>query len=131
MESLSQRQTILPLTESLGLARDSVAALLGAAGVAQSVIDDAQLVVTELLSNAMRHAEPPLGLEVSVADSGVVIEVADHSPELLPQQLPPDLARTGGWGMGILTAISSAWGVRTFPDHKVVWALLPATWAIP
>lgn len=130
MTSRTQRLIIPPVAESLGEAREWIRVLLEMAGVDAAVIDDAQLVVTELLSNAMRHAEPPLELEVSLAGSDVVIEVADHSPDLLPRELPIDHSRIGGWGIGILSALSTSWGVRIFDDHKIVWVVLPATGAL-
>ncbi|SMD25950.1 hypothetical protein SAMN05661093_09528 [Kibdelosporangium aridum] len=94
--------------------------LTGHAGV---VVDDAVLVVDELVSNALCHAVAPRVCRLSLADQGrcLRIEVDDGSPEQ-PRMRTPD--RHGGRGLVLVDRLASSWGVRHHGHHKTVWAEL-------
>jgi signal transduction histidine kinase len=85
--------------------------------------DDAKLVATELVSNAVKHARTALGLTVRAVLGAVRIEVADRIRELpFPRLAEQD--DSGGRGLLLVDALSSAWGVDPTPSGKTVWAQL-------
>jgi anti-sigma regulatory factor (Ser/Thr protein kinase) len=92
--------------------------------------DDIQLGVSELVTNAVRHAGTDIELTVRLG-AGVTVEVRDSDPEL--QHPAPAAAANpyavSGRGLHIVAAISSDWGVRSRPEGKTVWFALdlPAT----
>ena len=92
--------------------------------------DDARLVLSELLSNAIRYA-PPLAagdLRASwwVDPGGIHIEVTDGCGETEPQHItgagPESI---GGRGLAIVTVLTSSWGVRQRDGRRTVFAVLP------
>ena len=87
---------------------------------------DAELVCTELVTNAVEHARGPRSVAVTVQTGGVRIEVTDGSPATAPV---PGRSRFGGDMRGrglILVAALSRWEVRRSGRVKTVVALLPA-----
>ncbi|XVS67102.1 ATP-binding protein [Actinosynnema sp. CA-299493] len=104
-------------------ARQVVGDVAVAWGLSDDAADDAALVVTELVSNAVDHAMGPVGLTVSRTDSGLRIEVADES-SALPQQRPVQVDSARGRGLIIVAALSRSWGTDPTADGKVVWAEL-------
>ncbi len=86
------------------------------------LVPDAELVVSELVTNALLHAVPPVELRVSV--NGVVrIEVADGSRRAPVRALARADAMTGR-GLSLVAALAADWGVEPRPDGKVVWCEL-------
>jgi anti-sigma regulatory factor (Ser/Thr protein kinase) len=87
------------------------------------VLEAVQLIVSELVTNAIRHAHGEIELCVAVVDTMVRIEVTDESPdcEAVIVQME-DALRPNGRGLRMVEAFSRAWGCRTGPDRKVVWA---------
>lgn len=84
------------------------------------------LVVSELVTNAVRHAGTPATLRLVPAAAGVVVQVEDGS-ETVPRLLPPD-SRTvsGGLGLAIVDRLAQEWGCTDRADGpgKTVWARL-------
>ncbi|WP_370963649.1 ATP-binding protein [Amycolatopsis sp. cg9] len=89
-----------------------------------AVADDAQLLVTELVTNALRHGRGRPVLRLVVTGGQIRIEVFDDDPAL-PVRRPADA--DGGWGLALVERLSSAWGTRRHGRGKVVWCALPAT----
>ena len=90
----------------------------------ERLVDDVQLGVSELLSNAVRHAGTDVVLTLSLAGR-LTVEVLDNDPDLPHPVAPdPDLRATSGRGLRIVSAISADWGVRAAPAGKVVWFAL-------
>lgn len=88
--------------------------------------DDAELIVAELVTNAVLHGAPPVALRVRATSGGVRIEVEDSG-----RQLPVRIEATGdamtGRGLALVSQLSSAWGVEpTATGGKVVWAEVSA-----
>ncbi|WP_329019565.1 ATP-binding protein [Streptomyces sp. NBC_00690] len=111
---------------SVGLARAELRKALDGWGLAP-VEASALIVLSELFTNAVRHAKVP-GREIETRYAplwrGVRIEVHDAS-HLLPRVVPAGLDSTGGRGLPLVEELSDAWGVT--PRHgpgKVVWAEL-------
>lgn len=85
------------------------------------VVDAAELVVTELLTNALLHGAPPVRLVVAGADGGARVEVHDCSRALPVRSRQSTEAMTGR-GLALVDALSQAWGVTPQGEGKVVWA---------
>ncbi|EYT82375.1 MULTISPECIES: ATP-binding protein [unclassified Streptomyces] len=101
----------------------------GRTPVPDRVAQDAQLVVSELITNAVRHAPGPCGLCLEAEpDRGLVrISVWDTSPQP-PRPRPPDGRRVGGHGLEIVEALSHSLTVTDRETGKEITAqlLLPA-----
>ncbi|WP_405009264.1 ATP-binding protein [Kitasatospora sp. NBC_01539] len=92
--------------------------------------DRALLVVSELVTNAVRHAPGPLGLTLALdpgaRQDGIRITVRDTSP-VLPQPRVPDLlGGTGGFGWStIIQPLATSLHIRPYQDGKEIEALIP------
>jgi anti-sigma regulatory factor (Ser/Thr protein kinase) len=93
------------------------------------LVPTAELVVSELVTNAVEHAAAGgrdasrVTLSVSVTRRGVSIEVADSDPQA-PAVRDAGPWDEGGRGTFLVAAHSSSWGWRPRPDGKSVWAEL-------
>ena len=85
-------------------------------------LTDAALIVDELVSNAVKHADGCTGLSVHADADGVRVAAADTSPQW-PRRRKPDF--TGGRGLMIIEELAARWGVEPNDDGKSVWADLP------
>lgn len=115
---------------SVGLARRGLGADLRAHGVLEAAVCDATLVLSELLSNAVRHARPLPGALVRVrwTLSGGMLELAvsDGGGPTHPHLARHSVSSLGGRGLSIVDHLSRRWGARH--DHRgtTVWAVLAA-----
>jgi anti-sigma regulatory factor (Ser/Thr protein kinase) len=85
---------------------------------------DVLVIVSELASNAIRHAHTGFSLRVCSKREQVRIEVADHGggwPEATRRET---VTSEGGMGLNLVAALSDRWGATERPDGKVVWAEL-------
>jgi len=98
------------------------------------VTECAELAVSELVTNALLHAEPPLAVRLGGTPNHPRIEVSDGSvkPPSPNARMTDDdeLLSTVGRGLGLVAMCSTAWGARIHRDGKVVW-FVPATEAQP
>jgi anti-sigma regulatory factor (Ser/Thr protein kinase) len=92
------------------------------------VADDVALVVSELVTNAVRYAEPPVALEVGLETEThtLTVAVADGAPGR-PTAREADAEAETGRGLLLIDLLASERGVRPDPPGKTVWASLPAT----
>ncbi|MGX1272737.1 SpoIIE family protein phosphatase [Streptomyces phaeoluteigriseus] len=114
-----------PVGRSVATARAFVRDTLQGWGYAD-IIDDAVVLTSELVTNAVVHAGTHADLLCLRHEDGVRIEVADRYPE---REIPlqgslatmgsPD--REGGRGLQLCAAIAARWGVDYTPTHKTVW----------
>lgn len=115
---------------SVSAARWRLAADLRKAGIAESVVGDASLVVSELLSNAIRHARPLPGSTVYVrwalTDGWLEVSVGDGGANTHPRAEHPSLSSLGGRGLAIVEHLCRNWGVETNGHGTTVWAVLAA-----
>lgn len=88
------------------------------------VIDRAELLADELVSNAVVHARTSLRLRLELHGDLLHIAVHDASPRLL-RLVPDDPGSGAGRGLRLVERLSTAWGVQRRPDDgKVVWCTL-------
>lgn len=111
---------------SPGKARALVQQSLEQGNCARELVDDASLLVSELVTNAVLHARTPIRVNVDVEGCQVRVEVEDSS-QVLPQ--PRDTARDveSGRGLELVARIARAWGAERRRDGKIVWFELGAT----
>jgi serine/threonine-protein kinase RsbW len=118
---------------AVGAARHRVRSELAALGINRGLLDDVEVVVSELLGNAVRHAEPIAGGALLVGwrvDSGrVTVKVTDggspRRPVTRAALRDADLFDEAGRGLRIVEGLVQDWGVV---DHvgglRTVWATL-------
>ncbi|MEU9112996.1 ATP-binding protein [Streptomyces sp. NPDC048483] len=138
----------------VGMARRRMRDELLASGVQDTVVDDAVLILSELLSNSCRHARPiydngapvygngsPGGardgsrgaLRESVraswridAEGRLTVAVTDGGGPTRPLPATPSVTAHGGRGLAIIRSLAKDWGVRDTANGEVtVWAILP------
>lgn len=132
MEVGTSSVLMLPYTaSSVGVARRRLIGDLADAGVYETTACDAGLVLSELISNALRHATPLPGSVVKVSwtlDGGCLeVAVSDGGGATVPMISKPAAHAVGGRGLGIVERLSLRWGVYTAQDgaETTVWAALP------
>ncbi|MFH9013663.1 SpoIIE family protein phosphatase [Streptomyces sp. NPDC017943] len=114
-----------PVGRSVASARSFVRDTLQGWGFAD-IVDDAVVLTSELVTNAVVHAGTSADVLCLRSDEGARIEVADRYPE---REVPlqgsavtmgsPD--REGGRGLQLCAALAGRWGVEYTPTHKTVW----------
>ncbi|MCK8435652.1 SpoIIE family protein phosphatase [Streptomyces sp. D2-8] len=114
-----------PVGRSVASARSFVRDTLQGWGFAD-IVDDAVVLTSELVTNAVVHAGTSADVLCLRSDEGARIEVADRYPE---REIPlqgtainmgsPD--REGGRGLQLCAALAGRWGVEYTPTHKTVW----------
>jgi serine phosphatase RsbU (regulator of sigma subunit)/anti-sigma regulatory factor (Ser/Thr protein kinase) len=87
------------------------------------LIPTAELLVSELVTNAVRYAQGKIGLRL-VLEGGLVCEVLDDSAAL-PRLRHPDDEDERGRGLQVVSQLSQRWGARRTVSGKVVWCELP------
>lgn len=94
--------------------------------VPKAQADDAVLVVSELVTNALRHGLGEVVARTSIDHDGSINIAITDSGEDVPTLLPADPARIGGLGLRIIDELAASWGVAPFPGGKTVWATVVA-----
>lgn len=119
----SRTLTLAAIETAPARSRTVVAEELTAWGL-EHLMFPAQLVASELVSNAVRHAAPPVGLLVRRMDTGLLIGVHDRSGDApVPSDVDPsDVDSQGGRGLVIVPAMARRWGTLLGTDEKIVWA---------
>ena len=83
------------------------------------------MVVSELATNGLRHATPPVTMTVTRMPQGWLVIVSDDHDEAFPTTHSPDPRRPGQHGLIVVAAVSDAAGWYTEPGCKHVWATVP------
>lgn len=115
---------------SVGAAREFARATLRCWDIPGPRSDDIILVLSELLTNALRHTDPgpgrwPIaaGLRQPCCDSGILCAVTDPGPGR-PRPRPARRLSEQGRGLQVIGALSDQWGVTSLsPAGKIVWAV--------
>ncbi|PJE99473.1 hypothetical protein CUT44_04865 [Streptomyces carminius] len=115
------------------VAREAVVAWLRAAGHGDALREDARVLVSEVVTNAVVHtAAPRLTLEAEITDAGVRVRVWDGDQRGIPRprQRCADDDEESGRGLRLVEALSHTWGVTwtggVEPAGKRVWFELRA-----
>lgn len=90
------------------------------------LVRDAELLVSEIVTNAIRHGQPSVSLRLRVDPPGIGVAVHDHGDAaLMPAgDTPvPDVGEPGGRGLLIVRTVASEWGIEPSdpPPGKTVW----------
>ena len=89
-----------------------------------SLVDDALLLTSELVTNAVLHGGPPLVIAVDCDGERLQIRVRDGSPALMPEPRDAGAGEEDGRGLALVAAMSDSWGVDPVPDGKYVWFVI-------
>jgi serine phosphatase RsbU (regulator of sigma subunit)/anti-sigma regulatory factor (Ser/Thr protein kinase) len=88
------------------------------------LLPTAELLVSELVTNAVRYAQGKIGLRLVREDKALVCEVLDDSAAL-PRLRHPDDSDERGRGLQVVSQLAQRWGARRAASGKVVWCELP------
>ena len=125
MSALVAHLDVPPNTDATVAARAAARRVLQAWGFTDADwLYNATLVVSELVTNAIRHGGGILDLTVHAVRGRVTVTAADRTAAP-PRRRGAD--QTGGRGLTIIEALSRAWGVQPYGRGKCVWVLLPAS----
>jgi anti-sigma regulatory factor (Ser/Thr protein kinase) len=94
-----------------------------ASGLPTAVVADAELLTTELVTNAVRHAELEPSQEIVVrivAHGHVRVEIGDPGPPFEAVLRRPG-SDSSGWGLFLVDAVATSWGVESDGSGKRVW----------
>jgi anti-sigma regulatory factor (Ser/Thr protein kinase) len=79
------------------------------------ILDDVRLLVSELVTNSVRHADLSpdqwVRLSVSIESGTVRVEVVDPGPGFRPQVSHPTIYQESGWGLYLVEQVANRWGV--------------------
>jgi anti-sigma regulatory factor (Ser/Thr protein kinase) len=120
---------LTPTDDAPSRARQLLAALLATCPptqASQQLLEDARLVVTELVTNAVQHAHgsPTIRLQLTLSQAGRLrLSVTDHSTAL-PAARAFDPAAHRGRGLHLVGQLTNRWGVHRTRTGKLVWAEL-------
>lgn len=121
---MTVRRTFPPVPQSVAASRHWVTRVLREAGCA-SVVENAELLVSELASNAVAYARTPFEVAVECLDGAVRIEVLDEDP-VVPSPSPTALDAASGRGLAIVEAVAEDWAAEPeAPTGKKIWFELP------
>lgn len=113
---------------SVSLVRRTIVQDLTSRGIAVDTIDESEIVVSELVSNAIRHARPlpdgTLRIHWKVKAGVVEVEVTDGGGETTPRPAPRTLWAASGRGLRIVRSLAHEWGVAVDRHGSTVWASL-------
>ncbi|MFJ8405830.1 ATP-binding protein [Streptomyces microflavus] len=121
------RSSHLPLDQGLHAvrtARHHADEVLTSWGMSGSAVEDAVMVISELVTNACLHTlDGPVELRLLSQDRQLVIEVTDTCPETTDLSiLWSDTDCDHGRGLAIVRALTCAFGCSRAPEGKTVWA---------
>lgn len=108
---------------SVSSAREWLARFLAPHHVKPNVAADAALVLSELVTNALRYGAGDIVTLGSLDADEVRVSVTDAGDDL-PEMLPLVPGRIGGLGLHVVGRVAETWGVASFPGGKTVWATL-------
>src|SRR5213592_868653 len=88
------------------------------------VLEDIRLLVSELVTNSVRHAglgpDATIGLRVEVLPERIRVEVSDPGPGFEPGGESPSIYQDSGWGLYLVEQVATRWGVE-LEEATRVW----------
>ena len=121
VERRRESRTFEPTTSAPALTRHFVREMLEV-WQADDLADTAELLTTELVTNVVRHAVGGIGVELEWTESTLRVEVSDGSSILPAMREFP--GADGGYGLRLVEALVSEWGVDATTEGKAVWFTL-------
>ena len=117
--------TFLPEPRSCGLARNAVRDFCAAQGMTE-LSDDAVLLTSELVGNAVEHAGTPITLTALSRGGHLSVRVTDdNAGRAIRGTAEPELLSERGRGLLVVDAIAAEWGTPRHGTGKSVWFRLP------
>ena len=110
-----------------GAARGHVRRVCHRWAVDEEAREAAEIVVTELVTNAVEHAASASVVEVERREHSLRLTVRDFDLAPLPEAHLPEPTSPRGRGLAMVAAVSSAWGVESHRDGKTVWSEMTTT----
>ncbi|WP_268873606.1 SpoIIE family protein phosphatase [Streptacidiphilus neutrinimicus] len=86
----------------------------------ERLLDTTELLVSELVTNAVRYASAPIGLRLALREETLLVEVADPLPDP-PREREAAGTDEGGRGLQLVHRLANRWGTRAEGEGKVVW----------
>jgi serine/threonine-protein kinase RsbW len=115
---------------SVRAARERLRVALGGS-CSDSRMEDARIVVSELVANALRHAQPledhTIAVGWTVKPDAIRVSVTDGGSTSTPATRKPGELATGGRGLKVVQTLADRWGVETGGSGTTVWAELALT----
>jgi anti-sigma regulatory factor (Ser/Thr protein kinase) len=115
--------TLEPVADSIPQARHRLERLADA--VEGSLLENLRLLVSEVVTNSVRHGEgfDPIEVRVSVSPLVVRVEVEDRGPGFEPRFAHDDAERNSGWGLLLVDRLAARWGVVANSTNTVWFEL--------
>ncbi len=111
--------------EAASTARSAITMLEGCAP--QELLDDARLLASEVVTNAVRHSGAAAGatveLEVAASADRVRVDVTDEGDGFTPRPRTAYQSKGSGWGLHLVQRLASRWGVDGQPQPRVWFEL--------
>ena len=86
------------------------------------LMETLRLLVTELVTNSVRHTDVPMvTLRMAIGQDAVLTEVSDEGPVFDPDGLDDAGSDACGWGLFLVQRLAHSWGVNEDGDAKRVW----------
>jgi len=115
--------TLPPIADSVPRARAALDDLAESVGLER--LEDLRLVVSELVTNSVRHAglsrSDRIDVRVTSDDDRVRVEIHDGGPGFETPGVPGSLYQESGWGLYLVSQIADRWGVSTDGGGTTVW----------
>ncbi|MEO6790510.1 MAG: ATP-binding protein [Ornithinibacter sp.] len=113
---------------SVARVRHQIVADLQERQLSEKIVDEAEIVASELLTNAVRHARPlsdgTIRVRWKIRGEVVEVEVTDGGGSTVPHPAPRTVWLSSGRGLRIVRSIAHEWGVTEDRTGNVVWATL-------
>jgi anti-sigma regulatory factor (Ser/Thr protein kinase) len=116
------REALAASVDSVAAARRAVTEVAADAGVTGLRLGELELLVSEVVTNAILHSGSEDVIVSICVDDRVRVRVEDHGSGV-PIIAPP--VAVGGLGLRLVDRLSTSWGVDAILDGKVVWFDLP------
>jgi anti-sigma regulatory factor (Ser/Thr protein kinase) len=118
--AIQREACVLPRSMTApALARGFVASTLTSWAV-RDTFADVPLLASELVTNAVRHANGDVALSLQLDRDRMRVSVRDNS-DAPPVMGDLATAHDGGWGLHIVDQLASSWGLETDSEGKTVW----------
>jgi anti-sigma regulatory factor (Ser/Thr protein kinase) len=88
-------------------------------GFSAERVDDLVLLVSEVVTNAVFHADTAIAVSVDVFETHIAVQVRDYN-DARPSTAP-EAGAHGGWGLRLLDQLALRWGVSDEDPGKTVW----------